>query len=119
MKIAVTSSGATMDSPLDVRFGRAAWFMVHDTDSGTWEAIQNDQNLNLPQGAGIQSASTVVNAGCQILISAHCGPKAFDVLKKGLVQIFLAADGTAKQCVEKYKRGGLRELANADVEGHW
>ena len=30
MKIAISSSGKTLDSPLDPRFGRCAWFLVID-----------------------------------------------------------------------------------------
>jgi predicted Fe-Mo cluster-binding NifX family protein len=119
MKIAVTAAGPNPDSPLDVRFGRAAWFVVYDTETKTYNAVENKQNMALPQGAGIQSAALVVNSECRVLISAHCGPKAFDVLKKGGVQIFLAADGTVKQCLEKHDKGFLKELKSADVEGHW
>jgi predicted Fe-Mo cluster-binding NifX family protein len=34
MKIAVTSSGATLDSPVDPRFGWAAAFILLDTEKG-------------------------------------------------------------------------------------
>ncbi|MBL8024781.1 MAG: NifB/NifX family molybdenum-iron cluster-binding protein [Fibrobacteres bacterium] len=119
MKIAVTSVGAGPDSLLDSRFGRTAWFVIHDTETGAFESLENQQNLTLPQGAGIQSAAAVVNAGCGVLISNHCGPKAFDVLKKGGIRVYLAADGTVKECIIKHKNGFLRELFSADVEGHW
>src|SRR3989339_2040382 len=113
MKIAVTSTGRDPDSGIDNRFGRTAWFVLYDTETGTFEAIENQQNLTLPQGAGIQSAALVVNAGCRVLISNHCGPKAFTVLAKGGVKTYLAADGTVRQCIEKYKKGFLKELADA------
>jgi len=104
---------------LDTRFGRAAWFVVFDTDTEKYFSIPNEQNLNLPQGAGIQSAALVVNAGVKVLITSHCGPKAFSVLKKGGVEIFLAADGTVAECIDKYRKRLLRKTEEADVEGHW
>jgi predicted Fe-Mo cluster-binding NifX family protein len=119
MIIAISASGATEKSELDTRFGRAAWFVLYDTDTEKYSAIPNEQNLNLPQGAGIQSASLVVNAGATVLISSHCGPKAFDVLKKGGVKIYLAADGTVEECLEKYRKRLLKETESADVDGHW
>ncbi|HNY79853.1 MAG: NifB/NifX family molybdenum-iron cluster-binding protein [Sedimentisphaerales bacterium] len=41
MKIAVTSTGKTMDAQVDPRFGRAACFVVVDTDDMEFEAVEN------------------------------------------------------------------------------
>ena len=119
MKIAVSSEKETADSSVDSRFGRAKYFMVHDTESGDWSVIDNIQNLQAAQGAGIQSASTVVNAGCGILLTGHCGPKAFAALNKGGVAIYLVSVGTVHEAVDSYKKGSLTKLDTADVEGHW
>ena len=81
MKIAFSTSGETLDSPLDARFGRAPKFLVYDLDSETFEVVDNRQNLNAAQGAGIQSAETVARLGVNILVTGHCGPKAFRVLR--------------------------------------
>ena len=51
MKIAITATGKTLDSQVDPRFGRAAWFIVADSDSMEFEAIAND-NVNAAGGAG-------------------------------------------------------------------
>ena len=63
MKIAFTSRGRSLDVLLDGRFGRTPFFVVHDTVSGETAAVENVQNLNAAQGAGIQAAVTVANAG--------------------------------------------------------
>ncbi len=44
MKIAVTSQGDTLDSQLDPRFGRAAFFIVVDTETLEFEAFDNYEN---------------------------------------------------------------------------
>lgn len=119
MKIAVTSQGTTSDSPIDSRFGRAKFFIVYDTELATYSALDNEQNLNAAQGAGIQSAATVVNAGCTALISGHCGPKAFAVLTNAGVAVYTGAGGTVKEAVEAFKQGALKKIESADVEGHW
>ena len=68
MKIAVSSTGKNLEATLDARFGRAAYFVVVDPDTLTFEAVENKQNLNLPQGAGIQAAKTVLQHKADALI---------------------------------------------------
>jgi predicted Fe-Mo cluster-binding NifX family protein len=119
MKIAISAEGKSPDSPVDTRFGRAKYFIVHDDETGGWDAIDNIQNLQAAQGAGIQSASTVANAGCTTLITGHCGPKAFAALNKAGLTVFTVAGGTVREAVESFKRSELRKLEAADVDGHW
>lgn len=119
MKIAVTSSGKTLEAAIDPRFGRCKYFIMVDTETGSCEAIDNAQNLQAAQGAGIQAAETVVNLGAEVVITGHCGPKAFRVLSAAEVGICVSAEGTVREAVEAYKNGKLTPALSADVEGHW
>jgi predicted Fe-Mo cluster-binding NifX family protein len=119
MKIAVSASGKDLDSQVDPRFGRAAGFVIYDTDLKTGEYMANTQNINAVQGAGIQSARIISGTGAQVLITGHCGPKAFTALKAAGIKIFTGADGTVREAVMKFATGDLAEAAGADVEGHW
>lgn len=119
MKIAVTTAGADLSAPVELRFGRATAFLVYDTDTGNVSRIENTQQLNAAQGAGIQAAQTVINNGAQALISGHCGPKAFQVLKMGKVEIFLSDGGTVGEALRSLEAGNLKKADDADVEGHW
>lgn len=119
MKIAVSSVDADVKSAVDPRFGRAKYFMVYDDASCQWETINNQQNLEAAQGAGIQSAAHIVNAGCSVLISGHCGPKAFTALDKAGVAVYTLDNGVVAEAVELYKKGTLTRISGADVEGHW
>jgi predicted Fe-Mo cluster-binding NifX family protein len=119
MKIAVTSTGKTLESPVDPRFGRAAYFVLVDTDTGAFEAHDNAQNLNAAQGAGIQSAQTVSRLGAGAVITGHCGPKAFRTLRAAGIQVVVGAEGTVAQAVEAFKSGKLKPAESSDVEGHW
>lgn len=119
MKIAITAQGASSDSPVDMRFGRAKFIVVYDTDNSTYAAMDNEQNLQAAQGAGIQSAATVVNAGCSALITGHCGPKAFTALVKAGVAVYGTTDSSVKDAAEAFLAGKLNKLTGADVEGHW
>jgi len=119
MKIAVTTTGNDLNSPFESRFGRAPGFIIYDTETKQFEAVDNSMNLNAAQGAGIQAAMNVIKAGAKVLVSGHCGPKAFTVLKQAEVKIFNANAATVSEAVEKYVSGMLIEMKSADVDGHW
>ena len=119
MKVAFSTSGADLNAPLDSRFGRAARFLVDDTESDSFDVIDNRQNLNAAQGAGIQSAQNVAAAGVQAVVTGHCGPKAFRVLAAAGIQVFTSDAPAVAAALERYRDGKLKEIVSADVEGHW
>jgi predicted Fe-Mo cluster-binding NifX family protein len=117
--VVFTTSGESLDSPLDSRFGRAPKFLVYDLDTDTFRVIDNRQNLNAAQGAGIQSAEAVVRSGAACLVTGHCGPKAFRVLAAAGIRIFPTDAPTVAAALERYRAGALAEARTADVDGHW
>ncbi|MBN2078364.1 MAG: NifB/NifX family molybdenum-iron cluster-binding protein [Spirochaetes bacterium] len=119
MRIAISSRGETLDAELDERFGRAAYFIIFDTEKGDSSSIANTQNLELAQGAGIQSARTVINAGAGALVTGNVGPKAFRTLNAAGIEIYLAGSGTVKEAIEAFQAGRLKKVDGANVEGHW
>jgi predicted Fe-Mo cluster-binding NifX family protein len=119
MKIAISSQGDNLKAPIDSRFGRAQSFIIYDTETDTFEHIENTQNLNLPQGAGIQTAQNVANTGAKAVISGHVGPKAFSALSQGGIEMYFASAGTVEEAVEAYKNGLLEKAQDADKPGHW
>jgi len=119
VKVVVTSQGADLNSPVDSRFGRARNFIVVDTETGEFHAVDNEQNLNAVQGAGIQAAQQVAAESVEALLTGHCGPKAFQVLSAGGIKVFNGAEGTVANAIERFKAGELSEAAGADVGGHW
>jgi len=119
MKIIVTSSGKDLDADLDPRFGRAQNFIVVDTDTMAFEVKENTQNLNLPQGAGIQAGKTVADTGVEAVLTGNCGPKAFKVLESAGIHVITGVKGTVKEVVEKFNAGELSYAGGPNVEGHW
>ncbi len=119
MKIAITSQGTTHDSPIDTRFGRASYFVVYDDETNSWECINNEQNMQAAQGAGIQAATIIANAACKVLITGHCGPKAYRTLRAAGIDIYSSKAATVDQALEAFRQGALLKLEDADVEGHW
>jgi predicted Fe-Mo cluster-binding NifX family protein len=119
MKIAVTSTGPALTSDLDPRFGRAAYFLVVDGDTLQSEVVENAQNLNLPQGAGIQAARTIIDRKVDVLITGNCGPKAFIVLENAGVAVITGASGRIQEAVARYLSGEFQAAREPNVDGHW
>ncbi|TIH17332.1 dinitrogenase iron-molybdenum cofactor biosynthesis protein [Marinifilum sp. JC120] len=119
MKIAISCQGNDLNGNIDPRFGRAKGFLVCDTDADTQEYIDNTQNLNAAQGAGIQSAQNVAATGATAVITGHVGPKAFTALDKGAIKIYLIGGGTVAEALASFKDGKLDAAEDADKPGHW
>jgi predicted Fe-Mo cluster-binding NifX family protein len=119
MKIAITATGPQLSAELDPRFGRAAYFILVDPDAMTFEVVENTQNLDLPQGAGIQAGKTIAEHQVNVLITGNCGPKAFKVLERAGVKIVVGASGTVADAVAQFKRNQLTPVDSPNVEGHW
>ena len=119
MKIAVSSTGPTLADPIDSRFGRCAFFILVDPATMDFEVVENNQSLDLPQGAGIQAGKTVADNKVAALITGHCGPKAFKVLQAAGVKIMTGASGKIADAIAQYKNRDLEPANQEDVEGHW
>lgn len=119
MKVAVTSQGKELSSEIDPRFGRAKWLLLVDTKTGVSGSYDNTVNLNLAQGAGIQTGQNVVNLGAEAVITGNIGPNAFKTLSAANVRIFLSKAKTIQEAIGSFKAGKLNEVRQANVEGHW
>jgi len=119
MKIAITAQGKELSSEIDQRFGRAKWLIVVDTETGDFQAHDNAVNLNAVQGAGIQTGQNIANLDADVLITGNVGPNAFKTLTAADVKIFLAQKQTVQKAIDSFKAGELKEVGQANVEGHW
>ncbi len=110
MKILITAKGKTLDSSVDERFGRAAWFLM--VDSETMEVLQATENPNLndEHGVGIKTATFVLEQNPSAVLTKVYGPKAYDVLKEGTAKLYLLKEGTVRETLEAFKAGQLEEF---------
>jgi len=120
MLVCVTTTGEDLDSKVDPRFARAAYFIIYDTDTDKYEVIGNEQTMNVPQGAGVQASSTIVDSEAKVVLTGNCGPNAFRVLQSSEIEVYVGlGDLTAREAIEKFKAGELESVTDANVEGHW
>ena len=119
MKIAVTAENESTEGMVDPRFGRAKCFLVYDEDKKAWETIDNKQNLESAQGAGIQTGRNIANLGVEAVITGNVGPNAFRTLNAAGIRVFLADKQTVQEAIDSFKARKLKEANKANVEGHW
>jgi len=119
MKIAITAQGKELSKEIDLRFGRAKWIVVVDSETGDFAAHDNVVNLNAIQGAGIQTGQNIANLGVEAVITGNVGPNAFKTLNAANVKIFLVEKQTVQDAIDSFKAGKLKEVDGANVEGHW
>lgn len=119
MKIAVTAQGNELSSQIDLRFGRAKWLIVVDTETGDLEAHDNIVSLNAVQGAGIQTGRNIANLGVEAVITGNVGPNAFKTLNAANIKVFLSETQTVQDAVDSFNAGKLKQVKQANVEGHW
>lgn len=118
MRIAITSAGPTLDDQVEARFGRCAWFLVVDTESMHFKAIEN-ANIALGVGAGVQSAQLMADEGVQAVLTGNCGPNAFQVFGVVGIEVIVGVSGSVRDAVAQYKRGALRPASEANVASHF
>jgi predicted Fe-Mo cluster-binding NifX family protein len=118
MKAAVSASGKDLDSQIDPRFGRCAYFIIADTENMAFEAFDNE-NIALSGGAGIQSAQFVASKGAKVVLTGNIGPNAVRTLAAAGVEVIVSQSGTVRDALEVYKKGGLKSTEKANVVDHY
>jgi predicted Fe-Mo cluster-binding NifX family protein/ferredoxin len=118
MKIAVTSTGPTLDDSVEARFGRCAYFLVVDTDTMQCEPIENP-NIALGGGAGIQSAQLMSEKGVTTVLTGNCGPNAFNVFGQAGIQVIVGLSGSVHNAVEQFKKGAFSFASEPNVASHF
>jgi len=119
MKLCITAQGDTLEASVDPRFARAPYFIVYNTETDEWQAVDNSQNLQAASGAGVQASQNVADLGAEVVLTGHCGPNAFRTLGAAGIQIIVGVEGTVADAVQQYKAGSLTPSESPDVQGHW
>jgi predicted Fe-Mo cluster-binding NifX family protein len=95
MKIAVTSTGGSMDALVSEQFGRCQYFLIVDSVTMKFEAVSN-LGEQMQSGAGPKAAELIINNGAEVLLTGHVGDKAEEALKRGGIKIVDGFKGSFK-----------------------
>ena len=118
MKIAVTSTGPTLDDNVEARFGRCAYFLIINTNTMQCEPIENP-NITLGGDAGIQSAQLILEKGVRAVLTGNCGSNAFKVFKQVNIHVIVGVSGTVRDAVERLKSGCFSSSSAPNVHSHF
>lgn len=111
MKIAISAEGPTLQDVVDPRFGRAAGFVIYDTETKAFEYIDNGTAQTAAQGAGLMAVETVVEAGVKVVLSGYIGPKALEALQAvGLGTVQDMDNRTVGDVIDEFEAGRLTVL---------
>ncbi len=102
MLIAVSANSSNMDDQLEPRFGRAAGFIIYDVDSAQSRFIENYENSQLAQGAGLQTSQMLAEQGVSVIISGTFGPKAVEALEIGGISMISVSGGTVREVIDNF-----------------
>jgi predicted Fe-Mo cluster-binding NifX family protein len=115
MKVVVTSKGEGLQSEVDPRFGRAASFVLYDTDTRDAKTVANSKGAGSAHGAGTQAAATISQLGAECLVTGACGPKAFDALTRAGITVYTGAEGTVADAIEAFSNGRLTAATSGEA----
>jgi len=110
MRICVTSKGKSLDSVVDPSFGRCAYFVVVDSESGSVESLVNE-GVDAAGGAGIRAAEAIANLGAEVLLTGSVGPNAYSILSE-------VGIGTVADALNAYREGKLESIDSPNASAH-
>jgi predicted Fe-Mo cluster-binding NifX family protein len=117
MKIILTATSPSLDSKVDGRFGRGAYFLVVDLDTLEWKAHENP-GVGAMGGAGSQAAQFAANQHVSAVISGDFGPNAYHALQAvGIGMYLYGAKSTVKEAIEYFKAGQLEHVGAPTGKG--
>ena len=110
MIIFTSTLTANFDAPMSPRYGRAPWFIRYDTETTTWEAIENT-GPNQPGGAGVATTQLLIDQNAEAVISGRFGPNAKQALKAAGIKMYsVDADRlSVDEVIKLYQSGELTE----------
>lgn len=101
MKIAVSSTGNLLESPMDSRFGRCKYIALYDTENSVLEFIPNP-NAEADSGAGPATAQLIASMDVGMVVSGHFGGKVKHILDDLKIEM-VTVDTTMKTVKEIIK----------------
>ncbi|KEJ92515.1 NifB/NifX family molybdenum-iron cluster-binding protein [Synergistes jonesii] len=117
MKIVIPVDEKKPESSVCVSFGRAPYFMLHDTEGKTTEYIANTA-AEAQGGAGLKAAQLIVDCGANVLLALRCGQNAADVLNAAQIKIHKAEGLRTAENLAAFQEGKLTLMTQFQAGFH-
>jgi len=102
---------------VDPRFGRCAYFILVETDTDEFEAVENTAAQGMG-GVGIQSGQIMADREVKTVLTGSCGPNAFQTLQAAGIKVITGVSGTVQEAIDKFKSGDYKTISQADASAH-
>lgn len=118
MKLILTVVSPDLETQLDPRFGRGAYFLAITPETMEWQAYPNP-GVNASGGAGTLAAQFVAGLKTDAVISGDFGPNAYEALQAAGIAMYLMGDSrTIGEAVQRFKAGELESVISPTGPGH-
>jgi len=119
MKLAISSTGKTLEAEIDVRFGRCPYFLIVELENNEIKETKAIENTASAQagGAGITASQLVADQKVDAIITVNAGPRAFSALSQLGIKIY-QAQGKIKAAIQRFIANELTEISSATGPMH-
>jgi predicted Fe-Mo cluster-binding NifX family protein len=101
MKIAITSEGNSLESKIDSRFGRCAYFVIHDTNTKTTDFFANPAR-DASDGAGPKAVEFIASKGVTKVVASEFGGKAKAILDRLHIEMQQENDKSVAEIIKQF-----------------
>lgn len=95
MRVAITSTGNSLDSTIDQRFGRCEYFVIFDKETNAIEFLPNPFK-GAEEGAGPASVQLIASRNASKIISGEFGIKIKSLLDSLKIQMIVIKEPDKK-----------------------
>lgn len=107
MKVCFTTKGTTLDAPMEERFGRAPYFIIIESGTGSFEAIKNPY-ADGGGGVGPKAAQVLIANNVKALVSGQVGGNAQEVLAAAGIEMYMyRAGGSVQNALDQFVKNTL------------
>lgn len=113
MKIAIASTGLTLQSNVSDVFGRSPNFIIVDLQNDEIENISPIENpAKNERGAGNLAAQFIIDQGVEALILGELGNVAFGILRNAGIKIYKIRPGNVEKNLKYFEESKLDEISS-------
>ncbi len=111
MLILIGADSYNLTSPVAKRFGHANYYIVYNTETNSFDVIENKNDNH--HHANLYE---FLRKGVEAFIVGNIGPHAFRVINTEKSKVFLARKMSVQEAIEKFLQGELLQLNEPTVK---
>ncbi|HUW19156.1 MAG TPA: NifB/NifX family molybdenum-iron cluster-binding protein [Sedimentisphaerales bacterium] len=103
MRVAVTSTGTTLEHYVGTRVNRCGYLLIVDTDTMRYQALQNPVVALSGPAAGKMFAQLMLREDVRAILAGGCGSDVLKVLGDAGIQVLIGVSGSVRRAVEQFR----------------